>query len=99
MRRGSRPIKSSMIYVTSTQTFASTSPLYDRGRARVLFLNVAKQKKPQRRKIKAAIRCQLDYLQRNLKAIDALIASGAVLSSLKTYWWRELLVISERQGQ
>ena len=72
---------------------------YDRGRARALFLNVAKQKKPRCRKIKAAIRCQLDYLQRNLKAIDALIASGAVLSNLKTHWWRKLLVISELHCQ
>jgi len=38
-------------------------PRYDRGRARAVFLNVAKQKKPRRRKIKAAIRRQLDYLQ------------------------------------
>ena len=74
-------------------------PHYDRGRARAIFLNVAKQKKPRRRKIKAAIRCQLDYLQRNLEAIDALIASGAVLSGLKTHWWRKLLVISELHRQ
>jgi hypothetical protein len=46
-------------------------PRYDRGRApRAAFLNVAKQKKPRRRKIKAAIRRRLDYLQRNLDAID-----------------------------
>jgi len=74
-------------------------PHYDRGRARSIFLNVAKQKKPRRRKIKAAIRCQLDYLQRNLEAIDALIAAGAMLSGLKTHWWRKLLVISELHRQ
>ncbi len=34
-------------------------PRYDRSRARVAFLNIAKQKKPRRRKIKAAIRRQL----------------------------------------
>ena len=51
------------------------------------------------RKIKAAIRRQLDYLQRNLGAIDALIASGARLSGLKTHWWRKLLVISELHRQ
>jgi hypothetical protein len=62
--------------------FRKHKPRYDRGRARALFLNVGKQKKPRRRKIKAAIRYQLDYLRRSLKAIDALIASGAVLSSL-----------------
>jgi hypothetical protein len=37
------------------------------------------QKKPRRRKINAAIRRQLDYLQRNLDSIDALIVSGASL--------------------
>jgi len=74
--------------------FRKHKPRYDRGRARALFLNVAKQKKPRCRKIKGAIRCQIDYLQQNLKAIDALIVSGAVLSSLKSHWWRKLLVIS-----
>jgi IS5 family transposase len=74
-------------------------PRYDRGRARAIFLNVAKQKKPRLRMIKAAIHRQLYYLQRNLEAIDALIASGAMLSGLKTHWWRKLLVISELHRQ
>ena len=50
---------------------------YDRGWPRAAFLNVAKQKKPRSRKIKATIRRRLDYLQRNPDAIDALIASSA----------------------
>jgi hypothetical protein len=79
--------------------FRKHKPRYDRGGARAVFLNVAKKKKPRLRKIKAAIRRQLDYLQRNLEAIDALIASGAGLSSLKTHWWRKLLVISELHRQ
>ena len=74
-------------------------PRYDRGRARDVFLNVAKKKKPRRRNIKAAIRLQLDYLQLNLEAIDAMIASGAMLSGLKTHWWRKLLVITELHRQ
>jgi hypothetical protein len=74
-------------------------PRYDRGKARAAFLNVAKQKKPRRRKIQAAIRRQLDYLQRNLDAIDALITSGVMLSGLKTHWWHKLLVISELHRQ
>ena len=74
-------------------------PRYDRGRARAAFLNVAKQKKPRRRKIKAAIRRQLDYLQRNLDAIDALTSAGARLSLLKAHWWQKLLVISELHRQ
>ena len=79
--------------------FRKCKPRYDRGRARAVFLNVVKQKKPRRRKINAAIRRQLDYLQRNLDAIDALIASGARLSALKTHWWHKLLVISELHRQ
>jgi hypothetical protein len=79
--------------------FRRHKPRYDRGRARAAFLNVAKQKKPRRRKIHAAIRRQLDYLQRNLDAIDALIACGASLSALKAHWWRKLLVISELHRQ
>jgi len=74
-------------------------PRYDRGVARANFLNVTKQKKPRRRKLQAAIRRQLEYLQRNLDAIDALIASGARLSLLKTHWWQKLLVISELHRQ
>ena len=79
--------------------FRKYKPRYDRGRARAAFLNVAKQKKPRRRKIKAAIRRQLDHLQRNLDAIDALITFGAMLSGLKTHWWQKLLVISELHRQ
>jgi IS5 family transposase len=74
-------------------------PRYVRGKARANFLSVAKQKKPRRRKIKAAIRRQLEYLQRNLEASDALIASAARLSGLKTHWWQKLLVISELHRQ
>jgi hypothetical protein len=79
--------------------FRKHKPRYDRGKARAVFLNVAKKKKPRRRKINAAIRRQLDYLERNLEAIDTLIATGAALSSLKTHWWRKLLVISELYRQ
>lgn len=79
--------------------FAAHRPRYSRGKARAFFLNVAKQKKPRRRKVKAAIRRQLDYLKRNLDAIDALIAAGARLSDLETHWWQKLLVISELHRQ
>jgi hypothetical protein len=79
--------------------FRKHKPRYDRGKARAAFLNIAKQKKPRRRKIKAAICRQLDYLQRNLDAIDALIDSGAGLSALRAHWWRKLLVSSELHRQ
>jgi hypothetical protein len=45
------------------------------------------------------VRRQLDYLQRNLDAIDVLIASGAMLSGLKSHWRQKLLVISEMHRQ
>ena len=74
-------------------------PRYDRGKARANFLNVAKQKKPLHCKITAVIRRQLEYLQRNLDAIDAQIASGSRLLDLKIHWWQKLLVISELYRQ
>jgi len=79
--------------------FGAHRPRYDRGKARAHFLNVAKQKKPRRRRLKAAVRRQLSYLQRNLEAIDALIAVGACLSALRPHWWQKLLACSELHRQ
>jgi len=56
-----------------------------RDKAPAVFLHVAKQKTPRLRRIQSAIRRQLDYLQYNHDAVDALIASGARLSGLKTH--------------
>jgi IS5 family transposase len=43
--------------------------------------------------MKNAVLCrQLDYLQRNLDSINALIASGPKLSSLTTHWWHKLFL-------
>jgi hypothetical protein len=75
--------------------FGVHRPRYVRGKARAHFLNVAKQKKPRWRRLKAAVRRQLSYLQRNLESIDALIAAGATLSALKEHWWQKLLACSE----
>jgi hypothetical protein len=66
--------------------FRKHQPRYDRERARTVFLSVAIQIKRRRRNINASMRRQLDCLQRNHKAIDALIISGEALSSLKTHW-------------
>ncbi len=79
--------------------FGIYRPRYDRGKARAHFLNVAKQKKPRRRRLKAAVRRQLSYLQRNLEAIDALIPAGASLSGLTEHWWQKLLACSEQYRQ
>jgi hypothetical protein len=74
-------------------------PRYDRGKTRAHFLNVVKQKRPRWRRLKAAIRRRLGYLQRNLEAIDALIADGATLLALKKHWWHKLLACSELHRQ
>lgn len=60
---------------------------------------MAKQKKPGRRKLKAAVRRQLGYLKRTLEAIDTLIAAGASLPCLKRHWWHKLLACSELHRQ
>jgi len=46
---------------------------YNRKKARSLYLSVAKQKKPNRNKVKAAIRKQLGYVRDNLKTIETLL--------------------------
>jgi IS5 family transposase len=79
--------------------FGRHRPHYNRGKARASFLTIAKQKKPRHRKLKAAVRKQLSYLQRNLEAIDALIAVGACLSALREHWWQKLLACSELARQ
>ena len=79
--------------------FKRHRPRYDRGMARAHFLRIAKQKRPRRRKVKAAIKRQLDYLQQNLRAVDSLIACGAMLSKLKRHWWQKLLACSELERQ
>jgi hypothetical protein len=79
--------------------FAMHRPRYDRRNAQVHFLSVAKQKKPRCRKIKTAVKKQLSYLQKNLTAIDALMAAGASLSGLKHHWWQKLLACSELYRQ
>ena len=62
--------------------YGAHRPRYGRGKARAHFLNVAKQKKPRRRRLKAAVKQQLSYQQRNLIAIDSLVADGTGLSAL-----------------
>ncbi len=76
--------------------FGRHRPHYNRDKARASFLTIAKQKKPRHRKLKAAVRKQLSYLQRNLEAIDALIAVGACLSALREHWWQKLLASNTR---
>jgi hypothetical protein len=69
--------------------------------ARTAYLQIAKQRKPNRKKIRKALRQQLGYVRRNLAHIDTLIAAGAMLSELKKNLYRNLQVVSEvyRQQQ
>ena len=54
--------------------------------ARAHLLRIAKQKRPRRRKVKAAIKRQLGYVRHNLRAVDVLIGCGASLSTLNMHW-------------
>jgi len=88
-----------MIFAISPLVWTPSPPLQTAKKARFSFLTIAKQKKPRLRKLKAAVRKQLNYLQRNLEAIDALIAAGASLSALKQHWWQKRLACSELARQ
>lgn len=69
--------------------------------ARKDYLEIAKQRRPKRKKLRQAIRKQLSYIRRNIAHIDALVAAGASLSELNSQNYRLLLVINElfRQQQ
>ena len=69
--------------------------------ARKDYLELAKQRRPKKKKLRKAIRKQLSYLRRNLAHIDSLVAAGANLSELNQQSYRSLLVVSElfRQQQ
>ena len=72
-----------------------------RQKARKDYLEVAKQRRPNKKKRRKAIRKQLAYLRRNLSHIDVLLTKGASLSQLSRHNYRMLLVVSEllRQQQ
>jgi transposase, IS5 family len=67
--------------------------------ARRAYLSVAKQRKPSRQVLRKGIRKQLNYVGRNLRHIDALLAAGASLEPLSGRHYRLLLVISELYRQ
>ena len=60
--------------------------------ARKDYLELAKQRRPKKKKLRKAIRKQLSYLRRNLAHIDSLVAAGANLSELNQQSYRSLLV-------
>lgn len=65
----------------------------------ITSVRIGRQKRPRCRKIKAGITRQLDYLRQNLKAIDALIDCGALLSELERHWWKKVLACRELERQ
>ena len=69
--------------------------------ARTVYLTITKQRQPNRKKLRKAIRQQLGYVRRNLGHIESLVSAGALLSELSKSLYRILLVVSEvfRQQQ
>ncbi len=63
--------------------------------ARKNYLSVAKSRKPSRKKIKQAIKKQLQYIKRNLANIDKLIEANASLELLSKRQYKLLLVATE----
>jgi hypothetical protein len=72
-----------------------TKPRTYRKLARKAFLSVSKTRRPSRKLRRKGIRQQLNYLGRNLRHIDALIAAGAQVAQLSRRQYRMLLVITE----
>jgi transposase, IS5 family len=72
-----------------------TKPRTYRKLARKAFLSISKQRRPSRKLRGKGIRQQLNYLGRNLRHIDALIAVGAQVAQLSRRQYRLLLVITE----
>jgi hypothetical protein len=52
---------------------------YNRKKARAKYLTIAKQRNPRKKKIKQAVCEQLEYVKKNLEAIDRLIAESGTL--------------------
>lgn len=72
-----------------------TKPRTYRKLARKAYLSISKQRRPSRKLRRKGIRQQLNYLGRNLRHIDGLIAAGASLAHLSRRQHRMLLVITE----
>lgn len=81
------------------RTEFKSKPRTDRQLARKAYLAVAKKRQASRKLKRKGIRQQLNYLARNLKHIDRLLAAGASLTSLSRRQYRLLLVISELYRQ
>jgi transposase, IS5 family len=86
------------LYLQVSDQF-KTKPRTYRKLARKAFLSVSRTRRPSRRLRRKGIRQQLNYLGRNLRHIDALIAAGAQVAHLSRRQYRMLLVITEVMRQ
>jgi IS5 family transposase len=69
-----------------------------RQKARKAYLSIAKQKSPKRKKVRKAIRKQLNFVERDLKHLEKLACQGG-LERLSQRQYRDLLVIQELYRQ
>jgi hypothetical protein len=73
---------------------------YNRKKARAKYLTIAKQRNPRKKKIRQAVREQLDYVKKNLEAIDRLLAESdtpmPTKRQLRLHTIRE--VVRQQQG-
>jgi transposase, IS5 family len=87
------------VLYNQTGSDVKKKPRTYRQEARQEYLKVAKQRKANKKTIRKAVRKQLGYVKRNLKHIDALLATGTSLSGLNNQAYRKLLVVSELYRQ
>ena len=83
-----------ILYAPLKGTFQKKPRTYRR-LARRVYLSVAKQRKPSKAVKRKGMRKQLNFLRRNLRHIDELVAAGASLTQLSRRRYRQLLVIGE----
>ncbi len=81
-----------------TQILTNTIPETTEAK-QMLHFSISPNRRSRAGKDQNAIPRQLDYLQRNLDAMDALINSGAWHSALQVHRWRRQLIISELHRQ
>jgi len=67
--------------------------------ARKKYLDVAKQKRPGKKKIRKALKQQLGFVRRNLSHIDQQLENGSSLTQLSHYQLRNLQVIHTLYAQ
>ena len=67
---------------------------YNRRKARKGFLHIAKQRKPRKKRVRQAVREQLEYVEKNVAALEGIL-SKIGLESFGLSNWGRLLIISE----